>query len=98
MDINANSIKAELQKLTRLPTKVSSWDVETGRDSTNDPAVWVWAMLEEGENVEFDKRSRLRSIIRDRVHKKAGSSLFVYIRFRDADEAEQEQRVFKRTC
>lgn len=44
------------------------------------------------DDVEFAKRSRLRSIIRDLVHDKFGSSMLVYIRFRGASEVEQEQR------
>ena len=89
MDVTADTIEAALRQLPELPTPVSSWHVETGPDSTDDPAVWVWAMLED-EEVEFAKRYRLRSIIRDLVNEKAGSSLLVYVRFRGASEVEQE--------
>ena len=89
MDMTANAIEAALCQLPELPTPVSSWHVETGSDSTDDPAVWVWAMLRDDE-VEFAKRSRLRSIIRDLVQEKAGSSMLVYVRFRGASEVEQE--------
>ncbi|MCY4005831.1 MAG: hypothetical protein OXE84_03245 [Rhodobacteraceae bacterium] len=80
-------LEDELRKLQDLPTPVSSWHVKTGADSTNDPAVWVWAMLKD-DDVEFAKRSRLRSIIRDLVEKKTNSSRLVYIRFRGASEVE----------
>ena len=89
MDITANTIEAALRQLPELPTPVSSWHVETGSDSTDDPAVWVWAMLKD-DDVEFAKRSRLRSIVRDLVQEKAGSSMLVYVRFRGASEVEQE--------
>ena len=92
MDTSANTIKAALSKLAKkspLPTPVSSWHVETGVDSTEDPAVWVWAMLQE-EDVEFAKRYQLRSMIRDLV-KGLDPSVFVYIHFRGAsEEVEQE--------
>lgn len=88
MDMTANAIEAALRRLPELPTPVSSWHVETGSDSTDYPAVWVWAMLRE-EDVEFAKRSRLRSIISDLVHEEAGSSMLVYVRFRGASEVEQ---------
>ncbi len=90
MDISANTIEAALRQLPELPTPVSSWHVETGPDSTEDPAVWVWAMLKD-DDVEFAKRSRLRSIIRDLVHDTVGSSMLVYVRFRGASEVEQDQ-------
>ncbi len=85
MDISANTIEAALRKLTELPTPVSSWHVETGPDSTEDPAVWVWAMLTD-DDVEFAKRSRLRSMIADLVHDTAGPTMLVYVRFRGASE------------
>lgn len=88
MAIAANTIEAALRQLPDLPTPVASWHVETGPDSTDDPAVWVWAMLQE-EEVEFAKRSRLRSMIRDLVQEKAGPSMLVYVRFRGASEVEQ---------
>ena len=97
MDITADTIEAKLRQLPELPTPVSSWHVETGTDSTDDPAVWVWAMLRDDE-VEFAKRYRLRSMIRDLVHEMADSSLLVYIRFRGASEVEQETWAFTRSC
>lgn len=89
MDIAANTIEAALKQLSELPTPVSSWHVETGHDSTDDPAVWVWAMLQD-ENVEFSKRLRLRSIIRDLVQEKTDRSMLVYVRFRGASEVAQQ--------
>jgi len=88
MDISASTLEAALRELPELPTPVSSWRVETGPDSTDDPAVWVWAMLQD-DDVEFSKRSRLRSMIHDLVDKKTGSSMLVYVRFRGASEVEQ---------
>ena len=89
MDIAAATIEAALRQLSDLPTPVSGWHVETGADSTEDPAVWVWAMLRD-EEVEFAKRSRLRSIIRDLVQEKAGPTMLVYVRFRGASEVGHE--------
>ena len=89
MDINASTIEAALRQIPELPTPVSSWHVETGHDSTDDPAVWVWAMLKE-DDVEFAKRKRLRSIIRDLVEERMNPSTLVYIRFRGASEVVNE--------
>ncbi len=87
MDIVANTLEAALRELPELPTPVSGWHVETGPDSTDDPAVWVWAMLKD-DDVEFAKRSQLRSMIRDLVEEKTGPSMLVYVRFRGASEVE----------
>ena len=40
------------------------------------------------DDVEFAKRSQLRSIIRDFVEEKTDSSMLVYVRFRGASEVE----------
>ena len=39
-------IESRLKELHGLPTPVRSWIVEMGSDSTDDPAVWVWIVLE----------------------------------------------------
>ena len=88
MHIAASALEDALRELQELPAPVSSWHVETGLDSTDDPAVWVWAMLQDDE-VEFAKRSQLRSIIREAIDEKTDSSMIVYIRFRGASEIVQ---------
>ena len=88
METTAPAIAAALEKLRELPTPVSGWQVETGSDATDDPAVWVWAMLER-DNVDRATRSRLRDIVRNAVHAATGSSIWVYVRFRAASEMEQ---------
>ena len=85
MGIATSTIEAALRQLPELPTPVSGWHVETGSDSTGDPAVWVWAMLTD-EDVEFSKRLRLRSIIQNLVEEKTDPSMLVYVRFRGASE------------
>ncbi|MDE0281899.1 MAG: hypothetical protein OXN16_12610 [Gammaproteobacteria bacterium] len=88
MDISPKTIETVLRQLSRLPTPVSSWQVKTGHDSTDDPAVWVWATLKDDE-VGLDKRLKLRSLIKDRIAEETGPSMIVYIRFRGASEMEQ---------
>ena len=38
MDMTADTIEDALRQLPELPTPVTSWHVETGSDSTDDPA------------------------------------------------------------
>ena len=85
MEITVDDIESALNELRNLPTRVSGWLVETGVDSTDEPAVWVWALLEDDE-VDFDTRSRLRDMVRKKVRGKTGSSVWVYVRFRGASE------------
>ncbi len=88
MEITETSIRSALGTLQDLPTPVSGWQVETGPDSTDDPAVWVWVILE-NEEVDFGIRSRLRDMVRDLVRRETGTDIWVYVRFRWASEVEQ---------
>ena len=55
------SIRAELEGLHNLRTPVREWRVEEGLDATDDPAVWVWAMIEDHE-VDADTLQRLKAM------------------------------------
>lgn len=89
MEIAANTLEAALRQLHELPAPVSNCQVETGSDSTDDPAVWVWATLKH-DDVEFAMLSQLRSIIRDLVEEKTGPSILVYVRFRAVSKFEHQ--------
>ena len=84
MGATAETIESALAELRELPA-VSSWQVETGPDATDDPAVWVWVMLED-EGVDFQTRSQLREIVRDQVRHETNDGSWVYVRFRTASE------------
>ncbi len=87
MDITASDIEAALKReLRNPPTPVSWWEVETGVDWADDPAVWVWVYLTE-EEVDFETRDLLRNTVRDLVRRETESSMLVYVRFRGASEA-----------
>lgn len=85
MGATVEAIEAALARLPELPAKVSSWEVETGPDATDDPAVWVWVMLTD-EGVDFQTRSRLREIVRDQVLHETNDGSWVYVRFRTASD------------
>ena len=85
MGATAESIEFALAELRELPTQVSAWQVETGPDATDDPAVWVWIMLEK-EGVDFQTRSQLREIVRNQVRNQTKDDSWVYVRFRSASE------------
>ena len=84
--MTASQIESALNRLGNLPTPVSGWEVETGPDSTDDPAVWVWVYLT-NEEVDFETRSQLREMVRDLVRRETDSAIWVYVRFRGASEA-----------
>lgn len=88
MSATTASIVSELDALgalSGLPASVSSWRVEIGIDAADDPAVWVWAMLDE-EEVDLDTGERLRDIVRDAVRRETGDGGWVYVRFRSASD------------
>ena len=85
MGVDTASIRAKLEGLHNLPTPVRAWRVEEGLDATDDPAVWVWAMIEESD-ADADTLRRLKWMARDVVRDATG--LWVYVLVRGADEAE----------
>ena len=85
MEITVAEIESALDQLGNLPAPVSGWLVETGLDWTDQPAVWVWALLADDE-VDFDTRPRLRDMVRKKVRGKTGPSVRAYVRFRGASE------------
>ena len=85
MTTTTTSIQSALQNLPDLPTPVSSWVVETGLDATDDPAVWVWAVIER-EDVDAKTLARLKSMVRDLVRDKT-NGLWAYVRIRGAWES-----------
>lgn len=88
MEVTATEIRSALGKLSDLPARVGEWEVETGIDSADEPAVWVWALLED-EEVDFAARSRLRDMVRECVRQKAGDAVWAYVRFRGVSEMAQ---------
>ena len=88
MEIAATKIEAALDELSDLPARVGGWQVETGLDWADEPAVWVWALLED-EEVEAAALDRLREIIRDRVRLLTGPAVWAYVRFRGVSEMAQ---------
>ena len=79
------SIRTQLEELHDLPTPVRSWLVEEGVDATDDPAVWVWALIER-DDADPETLSRLKVIAREVVHHATG--LWAYVLIRGADETE----------
>ncbi|MYA16625.1 MAG: hypothetical protein F4089_14460 [Gammaproteobacteria bacterium] len=79
------NIRTRLEELHDLPTPVRSWLVEEGVDATDDPAVWVWAMIEQ-DDADPETLDRLKVIAREVVHHATG--LWAYVLIRGADEAE----------
>jgi hypothetical protein len=86
--MSSEGIETALRKMRHLPAAVKDWQVETGEDSTGDPAVWVWVTLE--DDADFAVRQRLRTSVRDAVHRNLRrTEPWVYVRFRGASEIEE---------
>ena len=53
--MNADAIKAKLGKLDIADqAAIANWDVTTGRDSTGDPAVWVFVVVKDEHLAAFE--------------------------------------------
>ena len=89
MSATEATIESALGDLQELPTPVSSWRVEIGLDAADDPAVWVWAMLDD-EEVDIDTGEQLRNVVREAVQRETGDERWVYIRFRSASKPAPE--------
>lgn len=85
MGVDTAAIRARLEGLHDLPTPVRAWRVEEGLDATDDPAVWIWALVEESD-ADADSLGLLKAIARDAVREATG--LWAYVLVRGADEVE----------
>jgi hypothetical protein len=82
---------AEIRRIVmslKFPTGVLTWEFEIGADSTGDPALWLWiivddAVADDGEFPRFsaDIQDRIRRALRERRIER-----WPYIRFRTASE------------
>ena len=83
--VNSTAIESALGELRDLPAPISSRHVEARPDVRDDPAVWVWAMLEP-DAVDAGTQSQLRNIVSDLVHRETGATCCNYVRFPGASE------------
>ena len=85
MAVDTAGIRAQLEGLRNLPTPVRAWRVEEGLDATDDPAVWIWALIEQSD-ADADTLRKLKAMARDVV--RDGTGLWAYVLVRGVDEAE----------
>ena len=85
MQFANTEIRAALDELPPLPAEVSDWVVETGTDSADEPAVWVWAVLSE-EDVDLDTRISIRDRVFDFIRQRCEIPVWVYVSFKAASE------------
>lgn len=90
MQFANTEIRAALDELPPLPAEVSDWVVETGTDSADEPAVWVWAVLPEG-NVDLDTRISIRDRVFDFIRQRSEIPVWVYVSFKAASEMDDAE-------
>lgn len=83
MNADTTAIRSELEQMPDLPTPVRSWLVKNGLDATDEPAVWVWALIED-QNADADSLERLETMAWELVRRRTG--LWAYVLIRGADE------------
>lgn len=67
---------------------MSDWEVQTGTDSADEPAVWIWAVLRD-ENAGIDNLIAIRDPVLDHVRRSSEVPLGVYVSFRSVDEVRE---------
>lgn len=85
MQVANTEIRAALDTLPDLPTPVSDWLVETGTDSTDEPAVWVWAILPD-DKTDIQTRLAVRDLVFDFIRDQSDTPVYVYVTFRTVAE------------
>ena len=85
MQVADTEIRAALDTLADLPTPVSDWLVETGTDSTDEPAVWVWAILPD-DQTDIQTRLAVRDLVFDFIRERSDTPVYVYVSFRTVAE------------
>lgn len=81
-------IRAALENLPPLPTDVSDWLVQTGTDSADEPAVWIWAVIPD-ETADFDALIEVRDLVLAHVREQSEIPLGVYVSFRTEGEMDE---------
>lgn len=82
---NTTDIRAELERLTDLPAPVRGWLVKGGLDASDEPAVWIWALIDP-DDFDADRMTRLKTMVRDAIRNTFG--LWAYVLIRGVDETE----------
>ncbi|MCY4259041.1 MAG: hypothetical protein OXC91_02095 [Rhodobacteraceae bacterium] len=88
MLLDKTKILADLKTLPSLPVDVSDWEVQTGTDSADEPAVWIWAVLC-NEEKDLSQLIKIRDLVLDHLRKRIetyGIPLGIYVSFRTVDE------------
>jgi hypothetical protein len=78
----------DAMKNVRFPAGVLTWEFEFGRDSTGDPAVWIWIVVDDTAANEpgFDREANLLPRQIREALRKSGIERWPYVRFRTASE------------
>lgn len=80
----------DLQQEEAWGSVVADWKVETGDDPFNDPAIWVWVILEnmqEFERLGFEQRDKIRRRVLETIDK-TDETRWVYVQFSTREEEE----------
>ena len=78
-------VGAARDDLASLRTPVPDWLVEIGTASTDEPAVWVWAVLPD-DRTDLDTRPGIRDRVSDFIRERGEIPVRAYVSFRTAAE------------
>lgn len=79
--------ESQLKGLLGEPSHpVDTWEVNTGEDHFDDPAIWVLVILESSQ--DFEKRDEIHKRVRKAIAD-SGEQRWVYVQFRTKEEQEE---------
>ena len=81
-------VRSILADLPPLPVDVAHWIVQTGVDSTDESAVWVWAVLTD-DTADIDKRIAIRDMVFDFIRERSEVPIWVYVSFKSKAEMDE---------
>lgn len=72
---------------------VAEWKVETGEDSLDDPAIWVWVILKsiKSNQEELEQLDKIDKQVIETIAE-SGEKRWVYVQFRTKDEQDELER------
>ncbi len=82
------AIHSALEGLADLPTCVHAWVIREGLDATDDPAVWIWAIIDE-DDLTRDTSHELKSLARA-TSRAVAPDLWPYVLIRGRGEPRPE--------
>ena len=89
MQSSEAEVRSILAELPELPASVSSWIVQAGVDSADEPAIWVWAVLPD-DTADIDTLISIKETVFDFIRERSEIPDWVYVSFKSKAELDEQ--------